>query len=82
MKKFKLAVISHFLCRVYDLIQRSILLITTYSLLNSDLGLSNTIKCEGLSQDLLNTQCGSPAYAAPELLSNKKYGPKVDVWSM
>ncbi|XP_040203695.1 hormonally up-regulated neu tumor-associated kinase homolog A-like [Rana temporaria] len=47
-----------------------------------DLGLSNTIKCEGLSQDLLNTQCGSPAYAAPELLSNKKYGPKVDVWSI
>ncbi|XP_072266295.1 uncharacterized protein [Pyxicephalus adspersus] len=47
-----------------------------------DLGLSNTIKCEGLSQDLLNTQCGSPAYAAPELLANKKYGPKVDVWSI
>ncbi|KAM5165179.1 hormonally up-regulated neu tumor-associated kinase homolog [Mantella aurantiaca] len=47
-----------------------------------DLGLSNTIKCEGLSQNLLNTQCGSPAYAAPELLANKKYGPKVDVWSI
>ncbi|KAM9316136.1 hormonally up-regulated neu tumor-associated kinase homolog A-like [Gastrophryne carolinensis] len=47
-----------------------------------DLGLSNTIKGEGLAQELLSTQCGSPAYAAPELLANKKYGPKVDVWSV
>ncbi|XP_069461116.1 hormonally up-regulated neu tumor-associated kinase homolog A-like isoform X2 [Ambystoma mexicanum] len=47
-----------------------------------DFGLSNTLKFEGLSQELLNTQCGSPAYAAPELLAHKKYGPKVDVWSM
>ncbi|MEE6476337.1 hypothetical protein FKM82_011044 [Ascaphus truei] len=47
-----------------------------------DFGLSNTIKFEGLSQELLNTQCGSPAYAAPELLANKKYGPKVDIWSI
>ncbi|XP_018117793.2 hormonally up-regulated neu tumor-associated kinase [Xenopus laevis] len=47
-----------------------------------DFGLSNTIRVEGLSQDLLNTQCGSPAYAAPELLANKKYGVKVDVWSI
>ncbi|XP_053316282.1 hormonally up-regulated neu tumor-associated kinase homolog A-like [Spea bombifrons] len=47
-----------------------------------DFGLSNTIRFEGLSQELLSTQCGSPAYAAPELLANKKYGPKVDVWSI
>ncbi|XP_036406135.1 hormonally up-regulated neu tumor-associated kinase [Megalops cyprinoides] len=47
-----------------------------------DFGLSNTLKAEALSQDLLNTQCGSPAYAAPELLAHKKYGPKVDVWSV
>ncbi|CAH2249302.1 hormonally up-regulated neu tumor-associated kinase homolog A-like [Pelobates cultripes] len=47
-----------------------------------DFGLSNTVRLEGLSQELLNTQCGSPAYAAPELLANKKYGPKVDVWSI
>ncbi|XP_007484342.2 serine/threonine-protein kinase MARK1-like [Monodelphis domestica] len=40
------------------------------------------MKLEGLSQELLNTQCGSPAYAAPELLAHKKYGPKVDVWSI
>ncbi|XP_067882952.1 hormonally up-regulated neu tumor-associated kinase homolog A [Heterodontus francisci] len=45
-----------------------------------DFGLSNTLKND--SQELLNTQCGSPAYAAPELLAHKKYGPKVDVWSI
>ncbi|NWX82726.1 HUNK kinase, partial [Nothoprocta ornata] len=47
-----------------------------------DFGLSNTAKFAGLSQELLNTQCGSPAYAAPELLAHRKYGPKVDVWSI
>ncbi|XP_041660695.1 hormonally up-regulated neu tumor-associated kinase homolog B [Cheilinus undulatus] len=47
-----------------------------------DFGLSNTLKTESLSLELLNTQCGSPAYAAPELLAHRKYGPKVDVWSI
>uniref|UniRef100_A0A665VSV5 non-specific serine/threonine protein kinase n=1 Tax=Echeneis naucrates TaxID=173247 RepID=A0A665VSV5_ECHNA len=47
-----------------------------------DFGLSNTLKVESLSLELLNTQCGSPAYAAPELLAHRKYGPKVDVWSV
>ncbi|NWU61511.1 HUNK kinase, partial [Pterocles burchelli] len=47
-----------------------------------DFRLSNTAKFEGLSQELLHTQCGSPAYAAPELLVYRKYGPKVDVWSI
>ncbi|XP_031437088.1 LOW QUALITY PROTEIN: hormonally up-regulated neu tumor-associated kinase [Clupea harengus] len=47
-----------------------------------DFGLSNTLKVESVAADLLNTQCGSPAYAAPELLAHKKYGPKVDVWSV
>nr|XP_026692612.1 hormonally up-regulated neu tumor-associated kinase homolog A [Ciona intestinalis] len=48
-----------------------------------DFGLSNTISpvCSDISC-ALSTQCGSPAYAAPELLSKKSYGPKVDVWSI
>lgn len=46
-----------------------------------DFGLSN---CAGIlgHSDPFSTQCGSPAYAAPELLARKKYGPKIDVWSM
>ncbi|XP_055362091.1 hormonally up-regulated neu tumor-associated kinase isoform X2 [Betta splendens] len=47
-----------------------------------DFGLSNTLKPDSLSLELLSTQCGSPAYAAPELLAHRKYGPKVDVWSV
>ncbi|XP_045292830.1 hormonally up-regulated neu tumor-associated kinase isoform X2 [Leopardus geoffroyi] len=46
-----------------------------------DFGLSN---CAGIlgHSDPFSTQCGSPAYAAPELLARKKYGPKIDVWSI
>ncbi|XP_051972182.1 hormonally up-regulated neu tumor-associated kinase homolog A [Xyrauchen texanus] len=46
-----------------------------------DFGLSNCNEILGYS-DSFSTQCGSPAYAAPELLSRKTYGPKVDVWSI
>ena len=43
-----------------------------------DFGLSNTYK-EG---ELLKTACGSPCYAAPEMIAGKKYvGVQVDVWS-
>ena len=43
-----------------------------------DFGLSNTYS-EG---ELLKTACGSPCYAAPEMIAGKKYhGSKVDVWS-
>ncbi|NP_001120549.1 hormonally up-regulated neu tumor-associated kinase homolog [Xenopus tropicalis] len=46
-----------------------------------DFGLSNCAGILGYT-DPFSTQCGSPAYAAPELLARKKYGPKVDVWSI
>lgn len=43
-----------------------------------DFGLSVQIQ-EG---QLLNTPCGSPCYAAPEMLEGKPYnGFKTDVWS-
>ena len=44
-----------------------------------DFGLSNTYK----PGDLLKTACGSPCYAAPEMIAGKKYnGLNVDIWSM
>ncbi|KAM4797197.1 hormonally up-regulated neu tumor-associated kinase [Rhinophrynus dorsalis] len=46
-----------------------------------DFGLSNCAGILGYT-DPFSTQCGSPAYAAPELLARKRYGPKVDVWSI
>lgn len=50
-----------------------------------DFGLSNFMpgfgENSGSDRAGLATQCGSPAYAAPELLAKRVYGPKVDVWS-
>jgi 5'-AMP-activated protein kinase, catalytic alpha subunit len=43
-----------------------------------DFGLSNTYR----PNELLQTACGSPCYAAPEMIAGKKYeGLKVDIWS-
>ena len=43
-----------------------------------DFGLSNTYK----HNQLLTTPCGSPCYAAPEMILNQKYkGINVDIWS-
>jgi 5'-AMP-activated protein kinase, catalytic alpha subunit len=43
-----------------------------------DFGLSNTFK----QNETLKTACGSPCYAAPEMISGLAYnGTKVDVWS-
>lgn len=44
----------------------------------SDFGLSNNY----IANNLLNTPCGSPCFAAPEMITGKKYDPmKVDIWS-
>lgn len=43
-----------------------------------DFGLSNTYK----ETELLKTACGSPCYAAPEMIAGKKYkGLNSDIWS-
>lgn len=48
-----------------------------------DFGLSNIYKDSKTGEDiLLSTACGSPCYAAPEMVDGKKYvGYTVDVWS-
>lgn len=44
----------------------------------ADFGLSNIMR----DGHFLRTSCGSPNYAAPEVVSGKLYaGPEVDVWS-
>ena len=43
-----------------------------------DFGLSNTYK----QGEMLKTACGSPCYAAPEMIAGKRYnGTMVDLWS-
>jgi len=44
----------------------------------SDFGLSTRLaECE-----LTRTQCGSPAFAAPEIFNHELYNKLVDVWSL
>ncbi|KAI9136262.1 kinase-like domain-containing protein, partial [Paraphysoderma sedebokerense] len=44
-----------------------------------DFGFVNTYRRDGL----LDTYCGSPFYAAPEMIKGIKYiGPEVDIWSL
>ncbi|KAJ2958630.1 hypothetical protein NQZ79_g5815 [Umbelopsis isabellina] len=61
-----------------DLKPENLLLDDNNNVKIADFGLSN-IMTDG---DFLKTSCGSPNYAAPEVISGKLYaGPEVDVWS-
>ncbi len=61
-----------------DLKPENLFLNSQNSIKLGDFGLSN-IMADG---DFLQTSCGSPNYAAPEVVSGKHYiGPQIDVWS-
>ncbi|EFA83477.1 putative protein serine/threonine kinase [Heterostelium album PN500] len=62
-----------------DLKPENLLLDPTHKCIKiADFGLSNMMQ----DGDFLKTSCGSPNYAAPEVISGKLYaGPEVDVWS-
>lgn len=61
-----------------DLKPENLLLDDNQNVKIADFGLSN-IMTDG---NFLKTSCGSPNYAAPEVISGKLYaGPEVDVWS-
>lgn len=61
-----------------DLKPENLLLDGKHHVKIADFGLSNVMK----DGHFLKTSCGSPNYAAPEVISGKLYaGPEVDVWS-
>ena len=63
-----------------DLKPENLLLTSDYILKISDFGLSNYFNKNG--DNLLETPCGSPCYASPEMLSGESYdGCKIDIWA-
>eukprot|EP01063_Lacrimia_lanifica_P036539 TRINITY_DN7286_c0_g2_i1.p1 TRINITY_DN7286_c0_g2~~TRINITY_DN7286_c0_g2_i1.p1 ORF type:complete len:663 (+),score=227.64 TRINITY_DN7286_c0_g2_i1:77-1990(+) len=61
-----------------DLKPENLLLDQNLNIKIADFGLSNLMQ----DGDFLKTSCGSPNYAAPEVISGMIYaGPEVDVWS-
>ena len=68
-----------------DLKLENLLLDKHKNIIITDFGFANSFKVssDGSIYDLMATSCGSPCYAAPELVvSDTKYiGRKVDVWS-
>ncbi|XP_054809023.1 SNF1-related protein kinase catalytic subunit alpha KIN10-like isoform X4 [Prosopis cineraria] len=61
-----------------DLKPENLLLDSKCNVKIADFGLSNVM----VDGHFLKTSCGSPNYAAPEVISGKYYaGPEVDVWS-
>lgn len=61
-----------------DLKPENLLLDASMAVKIADFGLSNVMR----DGHFLKTSCGSPNYAAPEVISGRLYaGPEVDVWS-
>ncbi|XP_022647478.1 5'-AMP-activated protein kinase catalytic subunit alpha-2-like isoform X2 [Varroa destructor] len=61
-----------------DLKPENLLLDQALNVKIADFGLSNMM----MDGEFLRTSCGSPNYAAPEVISGKLYaGPEVDIWS-
>ena len=59
-----------------DIKAENILMDTNYNICVIDFGLSNISP-----ENLMNTQCGSPAYASPEMILGQQYTFSSDIWS-
>ncbi|EGG10121.1 uncharacterized protein MELLADRAFT_51841 [Melampsora larici-populina 98AG31] len=70
-------------CHIHNIVHRdlkpeNLLLDHNLNVKIADFGLSNIMR----DGDFLKTSCGSPNYAAPEVISGKLYaGPEIDIWS-
>lgn len=51
---------------------------TPFQIKIADLGFARELNYEDLTQ----THCGTPIVMAPEVLNNKRYNHKADVWSL
>ena len=61
-----------------DLKPHNLLISADGSLKIADFGFARHLE----EQKMVETLCGSPIYMAPEILKNRKYDSKVDLWSM
>lgn len=67
-----------FSVRIRDLKPENLLLDAEMNIKIVDFGLSNLYR----HKHMLRTACGSPSYAAPEVVQGKLYSPvAVDIWS-
>uniref|UniRef100_A0A8C7YLS7 MAP/microtubule affinity-regulating kinase 3 n=1 Tax=Oryzias sinensis TaxID=183150 RepID=A0A8C7YLS7_9TELE len=82
--KFRQIVSAVYYCHQKNIVHRdlkaeNLLLDADSNIKIADFGFSN----EFTEGSKLDTFCGSPPYAAPELFQGKKYdGPEVDIWSL
>jgi len=61
-----------------DIKTSNIFLENNYTIKIGDFGISKILK----NKNMTNTQIGTPLYMSPEILLNKKYNYKIDIWSL
>ncbi|GMM53114.1 putative serine/threonine protein kinase [Starmerella bacillaris] len=67
-----------------DLKLENLLLDSNQNILISDFGFANAFRTKSGGFQLMETSCGSPCYAAPEVVNSSRHydGRKVDIWSV